>query len=265
MLKSFIFFFTAFILTIFLSFPASASADDENNLTRDDVTVIKKKLAAILLAVGEQGAGYVKDNESFNLPTSFYKDKKTGQIRPIRSSAAQRFSSGAKKKAAKDQKDFEEEFERKLAEAQVKGDYQAMAALGQEMQKKAGQTRLESVKGKKEPVEINVSLNDYANQTIDPDSVVFEKPGVIALRLKQDASDADKAAIVAYFDPVALKETKTLSSIKYKMPEGVDTKTTVLNATVRLSGPSAEVEAWAKKMDTKGILSQIDLPFLKER
>jgi hypothetical protein len=249
--------FSTLILALFL-FSPSASADDENRLTRDDVTVIKKKLVAILLAIGEPGTGYVNDHESFNLPTSFYKDKKSGKIRPIHSSASRRLGSGAKKKAEKDQKDFEEEFERKVAEAQAKGDYQAIAALGQEMQLKAGKANLESKKAKKKPVEIYLSFNDYANQTIDPDAVVFEKPGVIALRLQQDGNDADKTTIAVYFDPVSLRETKTLSKIEFKMPEGVDTKTTVLNATVKLSGPSAEVEAWAKKMDTKTILSKID-------
>ncbi len=245
--------FSTLILALFL-FSPSASADDENRLTRDDVTIIKKKLVAILLAIGEPGTGYVKDDESFNLPTSFYKDKKSGKIRPVHSSASRRLGSGAKKKAEKDQ----EEFERKLAEAQAKGDYQAMAALGQEMQMKAGQANLESIKAKKKLVELHLSLNDYANQTIDPDAVVFEKPGVIALRLKQSGDDADKAIIAVYFDPVSLKETKTLSIIEFKMPDGVDAKTTILNATVRLSGPSADVEAWAKRMDTKTVLSLID-------
>ncbi|MBI5235288.1 MAG: hypothetical protein HY886_03465 [Deltaproteobacteria bacterium] len=251
------FLFSAFVLALLL-FAPSASADDESRLTRDDVSVIKKKLVAVLAAIGEPGDGYVKDDESFDLPASFYKDKKTGKISPTHSSAGRRFGSGAEKKAKKDQRDFEGEFERKLAEAQAKGDYQAMAALAQEMQMKAGQANLESVKAKKEPVEIHLSLNDYANQTIDPDAVVFERPGVIALRLKENANDADKATIVAYFDPVSLKETKTLSAIEFKPPDHVDAKTTVINATVRLTGPSTVVEAWAKKMDTKAVLSLID-------
>ena len=72
--------------------------------------------------------------------------------------------------------------------------------------------------------------------------VVFEKPGVIALRFKE--GEEDKAKIEVYFDPVSLKDTKTLSVVDLKMPkDGVDKKTAVLNATITLSGPVNEVEA----------------------
>ena len=58
---------------------------------------------------------------------------------------------------------------------------------------------------------------------------------------------------------MSLKNTKTLSVVDLKMPEkGVDRKAVVLNATIHISGPASEVEAWAKKIDTKAVLSQID-------
>ena len=95
------------------------------------------------------------------------------------------------------------------------------------------------------------------SQTIDPDNVVFERPGVIALKLK--GYDEGKATVEVYFDPVSLKDTKTLSVVDLKMPKnGVDKKTAVLNATIHISGPASEVEAWAKRIDTKGVLAQID-------
>ena len=58
---------------------------------------------------------------------------------------------------------------------------------------------------------------------------------------------------------MSLKDTKTLSVVDLKMPkDGVDRKTAVLNATIHISGPASEVEGWAKRIDTKGVLAQID-------
>jgi hypothetical protein len=44
-----------------------------------------------------------------------------------------------------------------------------------------------------------------------------------------------------------------------KMPEkGVSSKTAVYNITIELNGPTADVEAWAKRIETGRVLSQID-------
>ena len=77
----------------------AAWSDEENRLTRDDVTVIKKKLVAILSSLGDAPKGYVKEDEDFNLPTQFYKNRDSGKISPIHASASQRFGEGAEKKA----------------------------------------------------------------------------------------------------------------------------------------------------------------------
>lgn len=234
----------------------TAWAEEENRLTRDEVSVIKKKLVAILSSMGEGPKGYVKENEDFNLPTNFYKDRNSGKIRPIHASASQRFGGGAEKKAKK--KEMSEYYQKKMLEAQAKRDVQEIVRLSQEMQMKAGYAGLEQMEAeKKEPVKIEVNLNSNPSQAIDPDNVVFEKPGVIALRFKE--REEDKVRIEIYFDPVSLKDTKTLSVVELKMPkDGVDKKTAVLNATIRLSGPTNEAETWAKKIDNKAVLSQID-------
>ncbi|MBI3754892.1 MAG: hypothetical protein HY265_01860 [Deltaproteobacteria bacterium] len=250
--------FTMAMLLIAMSVSIFAWADDENRLTRDEVTVIKKKLVAIFASVGEAPKGYVKEREDFNLPTQFYKNRDSGKISPIHASALERFGGGAEKKAKKSDKEMNEHYRKKMLEAQAKGDMQEIMKLSQEMQMKASQAGLEQMEAeKKAPVEIRVNLNSNPSQTIDPDNVVFEKPGVIALRLKE--GEEDKAKIEIYFDPVSLKDTKTLSVVDLKMPkDGVDKKTAVLNATISISGPANEVEAWAKKIDTKAVLGQID-------
>ncbi|HLA51170.1 MAG TPA: hypothetical protein VJZ92_02850 [Thermodesulfobacteriota bacterium] len=78
---------------------AAAWAEEENRLTRDEVVVVKKKLVAIFSSLGDAPTGYVKENEDFNLPTEFYKNRDSGKISPIHASASQRFGEGAEKKA----------------------------------------------------------------------------------------------------------------------------------------------------------------------
>lgn len=250
--------FTMAMLLIAMFFPVFAWSDEENRLTRDEVAVIKKKLVAILSSLGEAPKGYTKEDENFNLPTQFYKNRDSGKINPIHASASQRFGGGAEKKARKSEKEMGEYYRKKMLEAQARGDYEAMGKLAEEMQMRAGQAGLEQMEAeKKEPVEIRINFNSNPSQTIDPDNVVFEKVGVIALKLK--GYDEGKATVEVYFDPVSLKDTKTLSVVDLKMPkDGVDKKTAVLNATITLSGPASEVEAWVKKVDTKAVLSQID-------
>lgn len=251
--------FAAAILLAAVFFSAFAWADEENRLTRDEVAGFKKKLVAIFASVGEAPKGYVKEDEAFNLPTQFYKNRNSGKINPIHASASQRFGGGAEKKSKKSDKEMDEHYRKKIAEARAKGDMQEMMRILQEMQMKAGQAELEQIEAeKKEPVEISIVINSGESETtIDPDNVVFEKPGAIALRLKE--GEEGKARIEIYFDPVSLKDTKTLSVVELKMPkDGVDKKTAVLNATISISGSANEVEAWAKRIDTKAALSQID-------
>ena len=218
---------------------AAAWAEEENRLTRDEVVVVKKKLVAIFSSLGDAPTGYVKENEDFNLPTEFYKNRDSGKITPIYASASQRFGGGAEKKAKKSEKEMGEYYRKKMLEAQAKGDMQEMMRLTQEMQMKAGHAQLEQMEAeKKEPISVDIALNSNPSQTIDPDNVVFEKPGVIALRFKE--GEEDKAKIEVYFDPVSLKDTKTLSVVDLKMPkDGVDKKTAVLNATIHISGPAS--------------------------
>jgi hypothetical protein len=224
--------------------------------TRDEVSILKKKLVATLDAVGQPPAGYTKEKENFNLPTDASKNHESGLFYPAYGNGYREY--GADKSAQKSQKEMEKEYQKKVAEAQAKGDYQAIAKLAQEMQQKAGEMQLKSIEGKKVPIEIHVSLNQSSGEAIDPDGVLFEKTGLIALKEKNDGND-EKSRIRIFFDPVSLKDTKQLSKVDMKMPEkGVNSKTAVYNITMEFDGPTAEVEAWAKKIETGKILAQID-------
>jgi len=240
------------VLSLVLS---QAQAQDEKSLTRDEVALFKKKLVAMFDALGKAPAGYSMERESFNLPTDAYPKEGTSQYRPTDASASREY--GSEKSAENASKELEKEYKKKLMEAQAKGDYQEMARLSQEMQQKSGQLALKTEEGRKEPIHVDVGLNIGGGGTIDPDAVLVEQSGVIAL--KDLSATPERGIVRIYFDPVTLKNTKQLSKVTLNYPEGgVAKRTAVLNATMTFNGPSTEIEAWAKRVDFKKVLSQID-------
>lgn len=257
------------VLAVLIAFthPTWGTASEDAQLTRDEVTVIKRKLMAVADALGQSPAGYVKEDESFNLPTEASKMGTSGTFYPLHASAHFKFGGGAEKKARNSKKEIEneymkkieDEYMKKMVEAQAKGDYQEMSKIAREMQQKSGKAQMEAENAKKEPIEVSLQFNSNPGQVIDPDAVVFEKPGVIALKFKT-AGDDEKVRIAVYCDPVHLKDTKTLSRVDLsdKQNRGVIKKTTVQNATIEMTGPTAVVEAWAKGIATGKVLGQID-------
>lgn len=241
----------------FLLMGSALLSTQTNNLTRDEVTVIKKKLVAVLDALGQPPKGYVKEDEDFGLPTGFSKVANTGMYYPVHASAQAKFGGGAdriQKKTEKESKDYQ----KKMADAQAKGDYETVAKLAQEMQKKMGEAQVKAIEATKEPINVSISFNSNPGQTIDPDAVVFEKAGVLALKFKENEAQ-EKIRIAVYFDPISLKDTKQLSRVDLAFPdEGIKSKTGVLNATIEFTGPSAEVEQWAKAVAANKVLAQID-------
>ena len=245
------------LLCLFTVISTVAPAAEPNMLTRDEVSGLKKKLIAVVNAMGQPPSGYVKEDEQFNLPTEVYQKGNAGRYEWVTPSMTSRFSSGAEKKAKKSEEQLQKEYEKKVAEAIAKGNYEEMGKLAEEMQKKAGEAQLAEIEGRKVPIEIRIMLNSYETQTLDSDMIVFEKPGVIALIV--DYKDENKNRLIICFDPVTLKETKTLSRMELKQPDdGVSKKTAVLNARIEIIGPAAETKAWAKKIDTNAVLGQID-------
>jgi hypothetical protein len=247
------------LLAVLLALSQPAWADDDTQLTRDEVTVIKRKLMAVAEALGQSPAGYVKVDEVFNLPTDASKMGTTGTFYPLSASAQFKFGDGAEKKSKQSQKDIEAEYKKKMMEAQATGDYQQMSKIVQEMSQKAGKAQMDAENAKKEPIEVSLRFNSNPGQAIDPDAVLFERPGVIALKFKS-GGDADKIRVAVYCDPVHLKDTQKLSRVNMSdnPAKGVLKKTTVLNATIEMSGPTAVVEVWAKGIATGKILGQID-------
>jgi hypothetical protein len=233
-----------------------AVAQNSVPYTRDEVATLKKKLVGALDAVGQPPAGYTKEKENFNLPTEASKNSDNGLFYPAYGSGDRTF--GADKSAEKSQKDLEKEYQKKIAEAQAKGDYAAMGTIAQEMQKKSGELQLKKMEASKVPIEIRISINSNGGEAIDPDGVLFERTGLIALKEKSEGNE-EKSRVRIFFDPVNLKDTKQLSKVDMKMPEkGVKSKTAVYNITMEFDGPTAEIEAWAKKIESGKVLAQID-------
>jgi hypothetical protein len=258
-MNRFVYFLSRLCLIFCLATAVSVTvfAAEQNMLTRDEVTSLKKKLVAVFDAMGQPPSGYVKEDEQFNLPTEVYKKGNTGKYEWVTPSMTSRFSGGGEKKAKKSGEQLQQEYEKKVAEAIAKGNYEEISKLAEEMQKKVGEAQLAAVEGRKVPIEIRIMLNTYETQTLDSDMIVFEKPGVIALIV--DYKDENRNRLIVCFDPVTLKETKTLSRMELKQPDdGVSKKTAVLNATIEIIGPASETKAWAKQINIGAVLGQID-------
>jgi len=235
-----------------------ASADDQN-LNRAEVTTIKRKLVAVIEALGAPPGGYVKSDESFNLPTSISPMQGGGSFYPVSASADLRFDGGADKMSKQSEKELETEYRQKILAAQAAGNYQAMSEIAQEMTQKMSQAQMAVEEAKRDPIRVNLQFNSSPGATIDPDAVVFEHPGVIALKSKVGGDD-EQLQVMVYCDPVKLRETETLSRVDLadNPDPGVKGKTTVRHLTIEMTGPKDVVEEWSKKIDTDKVLAQID-------
>jgi hypothetical protein len=110
----------------------------------------------------------------------------------------------------------------------------------------------------KQPLQVSVQLNMNPTVGIDPDAVVLEQAGVIALRRKNNSGD-DRGEVTVYLDPVALKATQELSKIELRTADnGVTSKTGVYHVVIQLSGSLADSESWVAKFDYAKMLGVID-------
>jgi hypothetical protein len=248
------------LLALFLVFSLTTGGRaDDQPLNREEVTVIKHKLIAVEEALGAPPSGYVKAEESFELPTSITHRSEGDGFYPVYSSVNLRFDGGADKQSKKSQKDIEAEYKKKMLEAQAAGNYEAMSTIAQEMMQKMSQAQMAAEEARRVPISIIMNFNTNPSTAIDPDAVVFERSGVIALK-NMTERDEEEMRIRIYLDPVHLKETKTLSRVELSddPDHGVTKKTTTRNLTIEMTGPAQEVEAWSKRIDTAKALAQID-------
>jgi hypothetical protein len=248
-------FATALCLTSMLVVTAGAQ---ETSLTRSEVAAIKAKLVAVQQAMGADPAGYIKESEDFNLPTDF-NPARDGKFWPIVSSVQMRLTDRALKEGTASAEQAAEDFQRRYAAAVASGNVETITKMVEEMTRiQTAATAAAMNPVRKEPMTVYVQLNMNPSVGIDPDAVVLEQPGVIALRSLRNSSDG-RGDVTLYIDPVALKATEELSKIELRTADtGVDNKTGVYHVVIQLNGTVADAEAWVKTFDFGPMLAVID-------
>ncbi|HPD22682.1 MAG: hypothetical protein ACOX3E_00620 [Desulfomonilia bacterium] len=246
---------------LLLSLAASAWGDGDGGgepLTRSEVAQIKGVLKDMVAALGAQPSGYDALEEDYDLPATYHPHKNTGRFSPIYGGVRLRYGTDT----AKIQKSMEQtaqEWQRKYLEATAKGDAEAITKLTQEYQAMIASIQLQAANASashKEPIVIDIRLNQYQTAAIDPDGVVLEKPGFIALAEKSHRQDMGR--VRCFFDPIALKQTETLSQVRLEYPQdGMAAKTSVSNVVIEFEGPEKDIQEWVKRIDTAAVLKKI--------
>ena len=243
---------SALLVAVFALVTPHLVLAQSTNLNRAEVAAIKAKLVAVQKAVGMDPDGYALESEDFSLPTNF-NPAGGGKFWPITSSVSMDFTDRSAMEAAENAEKMSADFEQRYIAAAASGNQAAANAMLTEMM----QAQSAGNSPQKEDMYLNIQFNMNPYAGIDPDGVVFEKPGVIALKGNEKADEVGEVTV--YFDPVALRETETLSSIELKTPEGgVGNRTGVFNVTVTMHGTVGDAEAWAQKIDVGAVLAVID-------
>lgn len=236
----------------FLFFCSTAIAQDSTGLNRAEVAAVKAKLVAVRTALGGDPQGYALESEEFDLPTNFNPAQK-GKFWPITSSVSLRFTDKAIQDAEANAEQAAADFQARYMAAMMSGNQAAMEAAMQEITQAQGA----GAAAIKEDLNVNVQFNMNPYAGIDPDGVLFEKSGVIAL--VDDSVSGTNSQVFVYFDPIALRETETLSKVELRTPQdGVSNRSGVFNVTVTLYGALEDIKSLAQRIDTGAVLAVID-------
>ncbi|MBK8166208.1 MAG: hypothetical protein IPK64_09610 [bacterium] len=234
---------------LFVAVPGHLVADGglDDPVARDESLAIKNNLKAVLEALGAPPVGYAKAAENYDLPTSMGFDKAAGRFWLVEAHADFEFTSGMSGEQ------MAQEYQKKVMAAQAKGDYAEVQRLASELQ----QGMAAAMGAEMSKIKVTARLNNHAHQAIDPEGVVWETGGAIALRL--EGGQPGNVRIMLAFDPKSLADTKTLSLISLgpSLTESAATKTAVRTVVVEIDGPQEAVTAWANGVDKGRILALI--------
>jgi hypothetical protein len=230
---------------------AFADGDCGSNFTtvqfvRDDLASLKKSMETALAAIPSPQGPYGKGDENWNLPSYACQDK--SGLRPVDVSYSGRYTTEASTRK------MGEEYQKRLLAAQAKGDYEAVAKITQEMQQKILQQA--AANEQLRPIDINVAANAQDARTIDPDSVLRDGEGFLALRTDKDASSGTERVSI-YFDPVALKNAHQLARFDMSGDFRTPSKLALLSLRIDLNGPSSALEAMVKNVDAAKVLGTL--------
>ncbi len=237
-----------FVVLLLVATPAWLLADGGNDepVARDESLALKTTVKAVLEGMGAPPAGYAKAKEDFDLPTSMGFDKAAKRYYLAPTRADFEFTSGMSGEQ------MSKAYQEKIMAAQSKGDYEEMQRLTLELQ----QNMMAAMNTEMSKITVTIALNHHAHQEIDPEGVIWETPGAIALRTP--SNDTNTQLMLA-FDPKTLADTKTISliSLGEALNAPASSKTAVRNVVIELDGPEAAVTAWAKSVDKAKILALI--------
>ena len=211
---------------------------------RDDVSTLKKHMQDIVTAMPMPDAPYGRENENWQLPSYACQDDMG--IRPVDISYTSRYSVEAtlqQKNAA---------FQKQIMEAQAKGDYEAMTNINQQVAQQAMQQA--ALSQANAPVDISVAANTSDSGTIDPDAVVSDGQGFLAIRTSTD-STSNTENVSVYFDPVALKDAHQLASFDMGGDYRVHSKLDLYSLRIDLEGPAKVVDKMVRGIDSSKVLS----------
>lgn len=216
-------------------------------VNRNEALAFKNSLRAFMDALGTPPASYEKEKETFQLPTEVYRANENDGFNLSSAEASFIFKSGMTSE------ELGKEYQKKLLAAQAKGDYEEIMKLSMKMSSLVRDVN--NTETSRITVEININRNP--SLTIDPEFVLFEKPGCIAVF--SETSDGNTEVTIA-LDPVILKETQAVSLINFN-PHFESTyanKNTVKCAYLKLKGPGDVVKKWASQMDIGKALTAIN-------
>ncbi len=237
------------LLLLLLVSTASLHADGggpDSAVARNESLALKTSVKDALDALGAPPAGYTKSDENYDLPTSMSVDAKTGNIWLSPTSATFTFRNGMSGEQ------LSQEYQKKMMDAQSKGDYAEVQRLSLEMQKNLG-----AVMGAEmSKIEVTIALNRDPYQTIDPEGVLWEAPGAIAIRTGEDGANTK---LMLAFDPKGLADTQKVSIIQLgdSIQAPTRSKAAVRTIIVELTGPEAQVTEWAGHVDKGKMLALI--------
>jgi len=247
-------------IVLMMVLAATAAAQESTSLNRSEVAAIKAKLVAVQKAMGGDPSGYVREDEdSFNLPTDF-NPARDGKFWPITASVQTRFTDKGAVEGAAAVENLQQDMQAKYAAAMASGDPAAMEKMFEQMlqMQNAAVATAMAPPAKKEDMQVYVTLNLNPSVGIDPDAVVLEQPGVIALRQKDDAAGVT-GQVTVYLDPVALASTTELSKVELRTADdGVTNRSGVFHVVIQLNGALADIEPWVQSFDYSAMMAVFD-------
>jgi hypothetical protein len=242
-------------LAVILAVPVAAQ---ETALTRSEVTAIRTKLVTVQTAMGTDPAGYIKESEDFDLPTDF-NPAQDGRFWPITSGINMRYTDRGQVESADAIEKAAADFQARYAAALASGNVEVITRMVEEMTQVQNQAAAAAANpaARKDPMQVYVQFNMNPSVAIDPEAVVLEQQGVIALREKE--LNSNDGSVTVYLDPVVLRDTGDLARFELRTPnEGVTNKTGLYHIVIQAHGSVPDIESWIAGFDFDAMLGVID-------